>query len=245
MVQLKIDPAFRSHELLQQLATYGLQESSSSDYFLSLSKEKNWVITDLAGRKLEIDFDHNRRDYDRSHKGFAELLARALGAKDSVSSVLDLTSGLGIDAVFLSQLGFNVMSIERNPLLAFLLKEAQIKSTRDEVKKIEFHLADAQDFLAQFKVEGAMSCYFDPMFPEKRKSALPRQEMLVFRNLVGEDLDATKTLESALSLPFSRVVVKRPLRAPVLIAKPAFQLSSKLLRYDVYYPESKKDGKKL
>lgn len=53
-----------------------------------------------------------------------------------MNHILDLTAGLGIDAVFLSQLGFQVTSIERNPLLVFLLQEAQKKTNREEIKKL-------------------------------------------------------------------------------------------------------------
>lgn len=242
MVQLKIDPLYRTPEIVKKLQDFEIQESEQSDLVLSWSKKDNWCLKDSEDRKLEINFDQNRRDYHRTHKGSGELIARALGIKDDVETVVDLTAGLGIDSVFLAQLGFSVISLERNPILAFLLQEAQGKTSRAEVRAIQFKQASAVDFLSSFKIEGSVSCYFDPMFPEKKKTALPRQEMVVFRNMVGDDEDALETLEAALKLPFSRVVVKRPLRSPVIKTGPAFQLTSKLLRYDVYYPKSQKVG---
>ena len=73
------------------------------------------------------------------------------------------------------------------------------------------------------------------LFPEKEKSALPRQEMVFFKSLVGADEDAAIVLTKALKLSgIKRVVVKRPLKAPVLYGKPSGSLKGKLIRFDIY-----------
>ena len=77
--------------------------------------------------------------------------------------------------------------------------------------------------------------YFDPMFPEKTKSALPRQEMVFFKALVGTDEDGSEVLKATLKLKkIKRVVVKRPLKAPVLGLKPTGEIKGKLIRFDIY-----------
>lgn len=242
MVQIKIDPSFYSKELQSQLSDLDIAVSEKSKWFLTKSQAGNWQLIDPAKRKLEVDFDGDRQDYRRPHKGAGELIARALGIKDNIKNVVDLTAGLGIDAVFLSQIGFAVTSIERNPLLFFLLQEAQKKSQREEVKKIRWILADSRIFLTDYAITEPTSCYFDPMYPEKKKSALPRQEMVVFRELVGADEDAGSTLKLAVHKGFTRIAVKRPVKADVLLEGPDFQLTSKLVRFDVYYPRSLKEG---
>ena len=134
MVQIKVDASFFSKELSSELELLGVTVSDRSKFYLTQSKDKNWLLLDSEKRKLEIDFDLNKHDYNRTHKGSGELMARALGVKDKIKKVVDLTSGLGIDAVLLSQIGFEVTSIERNPLLYFLLKRAQEKSVRKEIQ---------------------------------------------------------------------------------------------------------------
>lgn len=239
MVQINLDPKYSSDEIASHLDEhYGIQVKENAEWNLTKSKNDNWMLVDSASRKLEIDFDLNKHDYHRTHKGSGELIARALGIKDNIKNVIDLTAGLGIDAVFLAQLGFSVISIERNPILVFLLHEAQKKTQRPEVKSIQWKLADSRIFLTDYTLSQPTSCYFDPMYPEKKKSALPRQEMVIFRELVGADADAQGTLQLAVQKGFVRTAVKRPLKAEVLLESPDFQLSSKLVRYDIYYPRT-------
>ena len=236
MVQIKIDPSIQSSEIQSQLNAYGIQVSDTSKWILTKSKSDNWMIVDSEKRKLEIDFDTNKHDYSRSHKGSGELIARSLGIKEDIKNVVDLSAGLGIDAVLLAQIGFQVISVERCPILVFLLHEAQKKTTRKEVKGINWVLSDSKNFLTDYKLEGPTSCYFDPMYPEKKKTALPRQEMVIFRELVGQDPDAEATLKLALQKGFVRTSVKRPVKAEELIEKPDYHLASKLIRFDIYYP---------
>ncbi len=236
MVQVALDPEIESKEIRSQLAEYNIQESSQASWILTRSKEDNLTVVDVDGRRLEIDFDRQVADYKRTHRGSGEPLAKALGFKKDVRNVVDLTAGLGIDAVFLAQIGFRVTSLERNPLLIFLLHAAQKKTQRPEIKNIKWIYSDAKSFLQNYQLPARTSCYFDPMYPEKKKAALPRQEMVVFRQMVGADVDARDTLRVALEKEFTRTVVKRPLKGEVLVDKPNFQLTSKLIRYDVYLP---------
>lgn len=238
MVQVKLAPSVLSQvpDLKQRLRPFQIQISETSDYELGFD-ESFWV-RDNEGRKLQIDFDNNKKDYDRSHKGRGEPLAKALGIKDGIEHVVDLTAGLGIDAVFLTQVGFRVTALERHPLVAFLLTEAKARTTRDDLKNLEIKFVGSEDYLAQAQFSKPTSAYYDPMYPEKKKTALPRQEMVLFRNLVGADLDSETLLKKAMQCPFHKIVVKRPLRAETVIDKPAYQLKTKLLRYDVYYPRT-------
>ena len=242
MVQIKLDPSVESPEVISQIESHDIQISQEARWTLTKSKNDNWVLLDDEKRKLEIDFDNDTADYQRTHKGSGELIARALGIKHQIKNVIDLTAGLGIDAVFLAQLGFKVTSIERNPILVFLLKEAQKKTKREEVKSIRWVGADARIFLTDYKITEPTSCYFDPMFPEKKKSALPRQEMVIFREIIGSDEDAFSTLQMAVHQGFVRTVVKRPVKADVILEGPDFQLTSKLVRYDIYYPRTRSES---
>lgn len=243
MVQIKIDPSFLSDEIISKLDAYGIQNVENSKWLLTQSKIGNWIIVDSDKRKLEIDFDSNKHDYNRNHKGSGELIARSLGIKEDIKTVVDLSAGLGIDAVLLAQIGFKVVSVERCPILIFLLHEAQKKTQRKEIKEITWILSDSRIFLTDYKIKEPTSCYFDPMYPEKKKTALPRQEMVIFRELVGTDGDADSTLKLAVKKGFVRTSVKRPVKAEVLLEAPDFQLASKLVRFDVYYPRPSKGAK--
>lgn len=188
-------------------------------------------IFDVSGNKFSIDFKMNRQNYMKK-KGTlkTELLSRALGAGKYGLNVLDLSAGLGIDAVFLAQLGYSVTAIERNPLIYLALSEALLQTPE---LSLQFKFGDSLDYLQRWDLRVDI-IYFDPMFPEKTKSALPRQEMVFFRDLVGFDEDASEILECALGVPnVKRVAVKRPIKAPAL-RNTANSIEGKLVRFDLY-----------
>ena len=74
------------------------------------------------------------------------------------------------------------------------------------------------------------------MFPPKRKkSALAKKEMMVLRDLLGDDADKEQLFTAAMQATAKRVVVKSPDYAEPLGGKPSESFSGKLLRYDVYF----------
>ncbi len=195
--------------------------------------ENHPKIYDQIGNKFCINFAEDKMNYHKKKSSMKkELLGRAMGSGRYGLKVLDLSAGLGIDAIFLSQLGFDVVAVERNPLVFLALDHAAAQISED--LKIKFVYGHSQEFL-QKNVETFDVIYFDPMFPEKTKSALPRQEMVFFRHLVGADLDADEVVQQAVRRKgASRVVVKRPMKAPTLYKMPESQIEGKLIRFDIY-----------
>nr|WP_295904106.1 class I SAM-dependent methyltransferase [uncultured Bdellovibrio sp.] len=208
-----------------------------SDFFFHFHVENDRVyVRDLENRLLEIDFDKNHLDYERKgHRGKNELIAKALGVAKGYRKVLDLSVGLAVDSVFLTQLGFEVTGVERSPVLYALLKEAFAKTEKEYLKSYQLHFSDSLQFLKENKGKLDIECiYFDPMYPHKKKSALPKQEMVVFRDLVGHDDDAAEVLKEALTWPVQRVVVKRPMHAEELLPGVRHSYEGKVVRYDTY-----------
>lgn len=190
-------------------------------------------MQDLSGNKFKIDFINDKKNYQKIKQSMKkELIARAMGSGRYGDKVLDLSAGLGIDSVFLAQLGFSVTALERNPLIYYALSEAQKQCSDLDVK---FVFSEALEFLQNTQEEFPV-IYFDPMFPDKTKSALPRQEMVFFRQMVGADEDAAKVLETSIQRQGARrIVVKRPIKAPWLgDRKPQSSIAGKLIRFDIY-----------
>lgn len=209
-----------------------LQDFSFHLYF----ENGKLTLRDPQGRKLNIDFDENHLDYIRQkHRGKNELLAKALGHSKGYRRVLDLSVGLGIDSVFLCQLGFQVQGVERSPLLFSLLSEAFARTNQRVLQGYQLFHSDSLQFLkSQKEICQVDSIYFDPMYPHKKKSALPKQEMVIFRELVGDDEDASLVLAEAMKWPVHRVVVKRPLQAEELLPGVTHAFEGKVVRYDTY-----------
>lgn len=197
--------------------------------------ENGPIVTDRENRKFHIDFIHDRNHYYKTKSGLnKEPLARALGSGQKGFKLLDLSAGLGVDSVFLSQMGFQVTAIERNPLIYMCLKIAEDKALKELLKVPQFILSESNDYLNLLQPGQFDVAYFDPMFPDKKKSALPKQEMVVFKNLVGHDEDAKEIIENVCHKKlFKRFVVKRPLAAEAYL-KPDGAIHGKIIRYDIY-----------
>lgn len=206
-------------------------EGVSSFYLLGLNQQ--WHLLDKSLNYLAIDFDGDHLNYQRQSAGKKEVFFKALGAK--TKTVLDLTGGLGIDSVFLTRNAYQVETVERHPLIYFLLNQAQKKSSDSLIRKMKFHFSDAQKFLSENldRIKNFDAIYFDPMYPEKGKTALSRQEMQLFKSLVGKDEDAASIL-AMLRNCGPRIVVKRPLQGESLDDKKVHEFLGKTVRYDIY-----------
>ncbi len=194
------------------------------------------IFIDSEQRKFQIDFENDRTHYHKRKSGIgSEPLSRALGSGKYGKRVLDISAGMGVDAVFLAQLGYEVTAIERNPFIYCALENAWKNANFQE--QLQFVFSEALAYLNSSE-QSFDVCYFDPMFPTKTKSALPKQEMLFFKSLVGADNDAESVLAAALnSKRFKRCVVKRPLSADAFEfknIKPAGHIKGKIIRYDIY-----------
>jgi len=122
------------------------------------------------------------------------------------------------------------------PKSEMLAPNSKTKDDINSLTTIKFVWSEAESFLTQFRENEPLPevIYYDPMYPAKNKTALPSKEMQILRELIGVNEEEPEIIQKALSLNVKRVVVKRPLKANVILEKPKFQLSSKLVRYDIY-----------
>lgn len=176
----------------------------------------------------------------RVRGGRRQPLARAIGLhRRGDLSVVDATGGFGRDGFVFAALGAQVTLCERNSLMYALLQAAWAHARREPwaapvTDRFNLVHSDAGEYLRAAS-EAFDVVYLDPMYPHRRKAALPKKEMRVLRALVGDDADAPDLLRTALACARSRVVVKRPPAAPALgDAAPSFVFKGKQARYDVY-----------
>lgn len=197
-----------------------------------------------------VDFKKNSLNTRvHSHKISQELLYRALGGRKNLNAtVLDTTAGLGRDAWLMVNAGFNVIMLERNPIIYALLQDglqhlSQMYPEDDAIKRLQLIAEDSIDYLTRltqtknqnFTPTAPDIIYLDPMYPHRNKTALPQKEMRILRALVGDDPDFDMLLSLACQAARLRVVVKRPRYAPQLTAtSPSYQLTGKSVRFDIY-----------
>ncbi|WP_159560783.1 class I SAM-dependent methyltransferase [Alcanivorax sp. S71-1-4] len=185
---------------------------------------------------LFVDFAGGRTGYrvaaDRVRH---EKLVRAMGTLPENGVVIDATAGLGRDAAVLAAAGWQVLLLERQPVLHAMLSDG-LRRAGALTQRMRLVNADSVDWLTSHPV-AAQAVYLDPMFPEREKSAAVKKDLAWLQQLspIEETAGEALLLEAALTAACKRVVVKRPLRAPLLPGrKPSHQLAGKTVRFDVY-----------
>jgi 16S rRNA (guanine1516-N2)-methyltransferase len=183
----------------------------------------NFVELCQAARLRRIDFKK-------------ELLLRA--CRTPSNRVIDATAGMGRDSLLLAQAGFNVLMLERSPLLAFMLQQAL-----DELARVDSTLAerlqclpvDATDYFKQLSPDDYPPViYCDPMHPERQKSALVKKDLRIIRDIVGADMDAEQLIAAAKDCATEKLVVKWPQGAAGISGvMPTYTLKGGRMRYDV------------
>ncbi|GIL16723.1 MAG: hypothetical protein BroJett040_04740 [Oligoflexia bacterium] len=199
---------------------------------------------DYAVEDLIIDFENDKNYWRPLKKGKNELIARAIGISKGFRDVVDATTGLGQDAFMMARLGCTVRAVERVDVIYKKLEQARLQPTENEklkeiLSRIQFIHQDSLQYLESLsESERPEVIYIDPMFPEKKKTALPRKEMQIFQQLVGKDEDAADLVMTARKVAKERVVVKRPLKAPDLVPGVSHHFLGTSVRYDLYITRS-------
>ena len=210
--------------------------------------EKNLKKPSKNTLAISVDFAEGKTQHRRLQGGGkGQDIAKAVGLhKISEPKVLDLTAGMGGDAFVLASLGTTVTMVERNPIVHALLKDALDRAKLKDDAELQAILSrlslikeNSMDYLNQLDESDYPDViYLDPMFPSRSKSAQVKKEMQFFHEIVGADLDSTDVFLLALYKATKRIVVKRPRLADKIVEtiQPAFQITGKSTRYDVYLP---------
>lgn len=180
-----------------------------------------WAI-DFASTEYQQSFAARGRQKDP--------LARALGLhKKPDLNILDMTAGLGKDALWMAHCGAKVTLIERHRALAYLLEQAVICAAQS---RMQVHCCSAQDYLKKSLMNFDVA-YYDPMFEPRKKSALVKKDMQIMQALHGEEKPDPALITLALEYA-KKVVVKRAKADAPLLPNPHHAITTTVTRFDVY-----------
>ena len=187
---------------------------------------------DQSGMRLCNGFqDGFALDYRHieARAGQTLLLARACAAS-RWPAVVDLMAGWGTDGLSLALRGCAVTLVEPAPMVWAMLDEF--------VNRLDLPAsvvcATAEQWCRSHR-KSVDVAYLDPMFPERRKTALPGKHAQHLRHLAWRS-GTPLALQIALARGAARerVVLKRRARDPVALA-PGWQLRGRRVRFDVYH----------
>lgn len=175
-----------------------------------------------------------------------ELLVRAarikgVGAGQPGPLAVDATAGLGTDSLLLAASGFQVLMFEWDPVIAALLADALRRALADPrlvevASRMRLMEGDSIRGLRELDVHPDV-VYLDPMFPERQKSAAVKKKFQLLHKLERPCADPEELLQAALAACPRKIVVKRPVKGPLLAGvKPSYSIAGKAVRYDCIVP---------
>lgn len=212
----------------EQAGLFLTLEWKDGQYWLHSDEEKERPIGIQIDRELK-----RHEDFFKQSSIVKELLAKAVGVKGGVRpKILDLTGGMLGDTLLFLSFGCEVVTLERHPIIAFLIRSALQNAHHPALSRLTFINQDAKAYLEQNPPVEVI--FFDPMFEDSNERALPKKEMRIFRHFVGADQDAKTVFKTARNLEAKRLVVKRPRLSVELDEKPQIVFEGKATRYDVY-----------
>lgn len=168
-----------------------------------------------------------------------EFLVKASKLKgfQGTPTAVDATAGMGEDSLLLAAAGFRVTLYEYDPIIAALLRDTLRRAASHAelapiVGRMQLIEADSQAELPKLSVFPDI-IVLDPMFPERRKSALIKKKFQLLQQLERPCSDEEQLLQAAMQAHPRKIVIKRPLKGPFLAGiKPSHSLSGKAIRYD-------------
>lgn len=171
-----------------------------------------------------------------------ELLVKAVRVRGVEGiRVFDATAGLGEDSLLLAAAGFSVTMCEGDPVIAALLADGLRRAADDPelsgiVGRMSLVEGDSIEILPSL-TEAPDVVYLDPMFPARTKSAAVKKKFQLLHRLESPCADEASLMDAALAAHPRKIVVKRPIKAPVLAGvRPSHSISGKAVRYDVIVP---------
>ena len=182
-------------------------------------------MTLFHGSRGALALDY--RDIE-SRSGQSSLLARACTAP-ARPAVADLMAGWGSDGLALALRGCAVTLVERAPMVWAMLDEFVTRLGLPATVVCETAEQWCSDHPKAVEV-----AYLDPMFPARRKTALPGKRMQYLRDLAWQgDTPLPRLIRLAQRAARDRVVVKRRARDRSESA-PNWRVRGRRVRFDVY-----------
>lgn len=171
----------------------------------------------------------------------SESLVRAAKIKDTERewTAIDATAGLGEDSLLLAAAGFHVTMFEYNPFIAVLLEDSLARAASDPllspvVARMELRCGDSIAALPKF-LPSPDVILLDPMFPERKKSALIKKKFQLLHRLEMPCANESQLLDAAIAAQPHKILVKRPQKGPLLDGrKPSYSIEGSAVRYDIY-----------
>ena len=186
---------------------------------------------------LKIDIKKGALGWRLARAQHETHLKKAIGKTDQPLRILDATAGLLGDSMIMLALGHSVTAYEQSKILYTMLNNELNQLSETDSNLLNFQLINSNVCETKFSEESFDVIYFDPMYPEDRASSARRSDLKKINSILeieGLASDPESTFTYLRSIPKTKVIVKRPLKADAFKGSINYQIKGKSVRFDIY-----------
>ncbi len=213
-IAFEIDEDHEPYKVLETLKKYCPEKikpmSNDDTYYLSF---KDGSLCFLFGNQkpIKVDFLNPALKKIFGQISKKDIFCKAIGLKEDLTCVYDLTAGFGQDTFLVSKFVDHVVWVERNPLVCLLLEDGLRRlqvDYPDTSAKFKIVHADGLEFLKSTNLEEKSTIYFDFMFENKKSKS--NKEMAFLKHITHFDkpIEAVQYIKDTVSITQKRVVLK-------------------------------------
>lgn len=167
-----------------------------------------------------------------------EMLVHAAKTKAAYPTAIDATAGMGEDSLLLAAAGYEVTLLEKDPVIAALLRDTLSRAAAHPVLGEivgRMHLVQEDSVEWMPAHPGADLIYLDPMFPARHKSSLIGKKLQLLQHLERPCPDERALFDAAIAADPRKLIIKRPLKGATLAdCRPQYTIKGKAIRYDCF-----------
>ena len=209
--------------------------------FLSLDNEMLAFNTYLDGelRSLNIDFLSGPIGWRLNRSQHEKHIKKALGKGLNSLNIFDATAGMLADTMIFLSLGHQVIACEQSKIIYLLIRDAceRAKASLPFLDNLMLLNGDARDIYNEKKDIDFDVIYLDPLYPKTMKASKGSGEIDLLRRII--DLEGIEDAGDSIFNTFQsanckKIILKRPIKAPLICNKINYQIKGKSTRFDIY-----------
>jgi 16S rRNA (guanine1516-N2)-methyltransferase len=238
-----IDKTF--HSKVESVAKYLnseiVDDLPKAGSFLCLASEKltfNSYLDDEL-RSLNIDFLSGPIGWRLNRSEHEKHIKKALGKSLDSLNIFDATAGMLSDAMIFLSLGHQVVACEQSKIIFLLIRDAceRAKTSLPFLDNLTLLNGDARDIYNEKKDINFDVIYLDPLYPKTSKASKGSGEIDLLRKII--DLEGIEDAGDSIFHTFQsadckKIILKRPIKAPLICNKINYQIKGKSTRFDIY-----------
>ncbi|MBJ41173.1 MAG: hypothetical protein CMD84_02685 [Gammaproteobacteria bacterium] len=210
--------------LLQEIIKNSYLKTIDDKIHINLKKNEIYIINNNYKVPSIISINHNKILGKKNNSIFLKLFPK------KNSTILDCTAGLARDGYILKSLGFNVTMIEKNPLLILMIRNFIKKNL---ISNLTLYHGNSYDFLCQTK-KIYDYVYIDFMFNKIKTKSLSSKNDEFLKTICNDENNKNMIISKAIKKCKLRVVVKEAKYSKNEFLKPDYDISTKLIKYNIY-----------